>query len=64
MPRMHTSTGFTPTRDEEFPESKQTRNQKRAVRKAAELLHEDVRRTYSWMEHLRDAWGPDWDPKD
>ncbi len=64
MPRMHTATRFSPGRDEEFPESKETRNRKKAVRKAADLLHEDARRTYAWMEHLRDAWGPEWDPQD
>ena len=61
---MHTGTGFTPSRDEEFPESKSIRTQKKAIRNAANLLHEDVRRTYSWMEHLRDAWGQDWNPQD
>ncbi len=61
---MQTITRFTPTRDEEFPESKDNRKKKHAVRKAAELLHEDTRRTYSWMEHLREAWGADWDPLD
>lgn len=64
MPAMHTGSGFVPARDEEFPETRKSRNRKKAVRKSAELLHEDVRRTYSWMEHLRQTLGEGWEPMD
>lgn len=61
---MQTASGFTPAIDEKFPETRESRNQKQAARAASALLHEDVRRTYAWMEHLRDAWGSDWNPQD